>query len=62
MNFKALTMLFSLAFIVAANPSPGPADNEDICLRICYHEKPDCEAPSYAKYVGECWTCCTPQY
>ncbi|EKM81258.1 hypothetical protein AGABI1DRAFT_84171 [Agaricus bisporus var. burnettii JB137-S8] len=62
MNFKALTILFGLAFIAAANPLPGPGDNGDICLLICYHEKPDCKAPSYASYDGECWTCCTPQY
>lgn len=35
--------------------------SREICLAICYLEKPTCMRPSYAKKFGECWTCCTRQ-
>ncbi|KAF9884287.1 hypothetical protein FE257_001917 [Aspergillus nanangensis] len=56
-----LSFIFAAALAVfTSSVIAAPQADTDICLKICYADKPDCTAPSYAKQTGDCWTCCTP--
>ncbi|KAL3420360.1 hypothetical protein PVAG01_08859 [Phlyctema vagabunda] len=43
----------------STSPSPGLNALMEVCLLACFSEEPRCRDPSYAKQLGDCWTCCT---
>ncbi|KAL6362041.1 hypothetical protein LRP88_05524 [Fusarium phalaenopsidis] len=68
MKFSAVALL-TLAHGIFAMPQisyktnemakrSAQLQNQDICLLVCWFEKPDCPESWYANQQGECWTCC----
>lgn len=62
-SFIAVAAATPLHFELDVAPSASiksiqPLEDHEICLLVCFPEKPPCEKPSYAKQFGECWTCC----
>ncbi|PKX88833.1 uncharacterized protein P174DRAFT_67872 [Aspergillus novofumigatus IBT 16806] len=59
MKFSTV-LLASSALLSGVSAGVIWTDSElnEICWKVCFHEKPHCPHGWHEKHFGHCWTCC----